>query len=155
MIWLLTPRVPQPLPRQQVGFLSQNRLNMEMDLQGLFGFYVTLSGQLYSLAETPQLPGPSPRIWTRITRALLVRYDRRHLFISPCFAAFFLPIELTDGRGGGGGREERKSQTVRWRESLILYNPLTTRWCNLTRTHIPMLNEITRTANLSQNFSQL
>jgi hypothetical protein len=29
-----------------------------------------------------QLP-PSPRIWTRITRALLVSIDRRHLFLTP------------------------------------------------------------------------
>jgi hypothetical protein len=29
------------------------------------------------LAETP------PRIWTRITRALLVNKDRRHLFVTP------------------------------------------------------------------------
>ncbi len=26
---------------------------------------------------------PSPRIWTRITRALLVSKDRRHLFVTP------------------------------------------------------------------------
>jgi hypothetical protein len=51
---------------------------MEVDLQSLFG----LHAQLYSLAETPQLP-PSPRIWTRITKALLVSKDRRHLFVTP------------------------------------------------------------------------
>jgi hypothetical protein len=38
---------------------------MEVDLQSLFGLHVTWCTQLYSLAETPQLP-PSPRIWTRI-----------------------------------------------------------------------------------------
>ncbi len=38
--------------------------------------------QLYSLAETPATP-PSPRIWTRIMRALLVSKDRRHLFVTP------------------------------------------------------------------------
>jgi hypothetical protein len=37
------------------------RLNMELDLQSLLGSCV----QLYSLAETPQLP-PSPRIWAHI-----------------------------------------------------------------------------------------
>ncbi len=46
--------------------------------------YVTWCAQVYSLAETPQLP-PSPRIWTRITRALLVCKDRRHLFVTPCW----------------------------------------------------------------------
>ncbi len=58
------------------------RLNMEVDLQSLFGLQVTWCVQLYSLAETPQLP-PSPRIWTRITRTLLVSKDRRHLFVTP------------------------------------------------------------------------
>ncbi len=57
---------------------------MEVDLQSLFGLHVTWCAHLYSSAETPQLP-PSPRIWTRITRALLVRKDRRHLFVTPCF----------------------------------------------------------------------
>ncbi len=44
---------------------------MESDLQSLFGLHVTWCAQLFSLAEAPQLP-PSPRIWTRIARALLV-----------------------------------------------------------------------------------
>ncbi len=35
------------------------RLNMEVDLQSLLGSCV----QLYSLAETPQLPLPPPRSW--------------------------------------------------------------------------------------------
>jgi hypothetical protein len=51
-----------------------HRLNMEVYL-GSMSRYV----QVHSLAETPQLT-PSPRIWTRITRALLVSKDRRHLF---------------------------------------------------------------------------
>jgi hypothetical protein len=32
---------------------------MEVDLQSLFGLHVTWCAQLYSLAETPQLPPPS------------------------------------------------------------------------------------------------
>jgi hypothetical protein len=36
-------------------------LNMELDLKSLFGLQPPCA-QLYSLAETPQLP-PSPRIW--------------------------------------------------------------------------------------------
>jgi hypothetical protein len=55
---------------------------MEVDLQSLFGLHVTWCAQLYSLAETPQHP-PSPRIWTCITRALLVRKDRWQLFVTP------------------------------------------------------------------------
>ncbi len=53
----------------------KRRLNMEVDLQSVFGLHVTWCAQLYSLAETPQ---PSPRIWPRITRALLVSKDTRH-----------------------------------------------------------------------------
>ncbi len=56
---------------------------LTVDLQRLFWLHVTWCAQLYSLAETSQLP-PSPRIWTRITRALLVIQDRRHLFVTPC-----------------------------------------------------------------------
>ncbi len=59
-----------------------HKLNMELDLQSLIGLHITWRAQLYSLAETPQL-APSPRIWTRITRALLVSKDRRHLFGTP------------------------------------------------------------------------
>ncbi len=61
---------------------SPHRLNMEVDLQSLFGLHGSWCAQLYSFAETPQLP-PSPCIWTRITRALLVRKDRRHIFVTP------------------------------------------------------------------------
>ncbi len=43
----------------------RHRLNMEVDLQSLLGLHVTWCAQLYSLADTPQLP-PSPRIWTNL-----------------------------------------------------------------------------------------
>ncbi len=59
------------------------RLNMDnIDLHSLFGLHVTWFAQLYSLSETPQRP-PSPRIWTPITRALLVSKDSRHLCVTP------------------------------------------------------------------------
>ncbi len=69
-----------PPPTIQVN----HRLNMEVDLQSFFG---SMSRDVHSCthwlgAETPQLP-PSPRVWTRITRALLVSKDRRHLFVTP------------------------------------------------------------------------
>ncbi len=64
-----------------------HRLNMEVDLQSLFGLHATWCAQLYSLAEISQLP-PSPRIWTRITRASLVRKYRRHLFVTPWYGHF-------------------------------------------------------------------
>ena len=56
---------------------------MEVDLQSLFGLHVTWCAQLYSLAETPQLP-PSPHL-DSYTRALLVSQDRRHLFVTPWY----------------------------------------------------------------------
>ncbi len=40
------------------GNPSDHRLNMEVDLQSLFGFHATWCAQLYSLAETRQLPPP-------------------------------------------------------------------------------------------------
>ncbi len=63
------------------------RLNMELDLQSLFGLqpHVTWCEQLYSLAapETPQPPFLPPH-WDSYTRALLVSQDIRHLLVTPC-----------------------------------------------------------------------
>ncbi len=63
-----------------------HRLNMEVDLQSLFGLYVTCCAQWYLLAETPQPfppqpfpPSPSPRIGThirgRFSSALCYRFS--------------------------------------------------------------------------------
>jgi hypothetical protein len=55
-------------------------LNMELDLQSLFGLLCTV---VYSLAETPQLfPSPPPHLGS-YTRALVVSQDRRHIFVTP------------------------------------------------------------------------
>ncbi len=90
---LCIPRKETARPRSQflhscipVRFIffhdwTTHRLNMKVDLQSLLGLHVTWCAKLYSLAETPQLP-PSPRIWTRISRALLVSKGRRHLFVT-------------------------------------------------------------------------
>ncbi len=45
--------------------------------------------QLYSLAETPQLP-PAPRIWTHIRERYwsMVSQDRRYLLVTPCLDVF-------------------------------------------------------------------
>jgi hypothetical protein len=51
--------------------------------------------QLYTLAETLQLPPPSPRIWAHIRGAILVSQDRRHLFVIPCY----LPLKLICEKG--------------------------------------------------------
>ncbi len=76
-----------------------HRLNMEVDLQSLFGLHVSwcAHSQMFSLAETPQLT-PSPRIWTRITRALLVSKDRRHLFVTPESVATLPPFSPIEGQ---------------------------------------------------------
>jgi hypothetical protein len=65
------------------GMSLRHTWNMEGDLHSLFGLHVTWCAQLYSLAETPQLP-PLPPHRDSYTRALLVSKDRRHLFVSPC-----------------------------------------------------------------------
>ncbi len=61
---------------------------MEVDLQSLFGLHVTWCTQLYSLAETPQLP---PYLDSD-TRALLISKHRRHLFVTPWFYALCQPV---------------------------------------------------------------
>ncbi len=74
--------VPDPAVQVRVGLVSvehvvlahphhqvarrdvlNRRLNMELDLQK---FIWAPCAQLYSSAETPQLPPPSPRIWAHI-----------------------------------------------------------------------------------------
>ncbi len=57
----------------------------------------SMSRDVYScLAETLQLP-PSPRIWARITRALLVSKDRRHLFLTLWFNRFSVIVVVVGG----------------------------------------------------------
>jgi hypothetical protein len=52
---------------------------MELDLHKvLLGSCV----QLYSLAETPQLP-PTPRIWAHLRGLYWSAKERRHLFVTP------------------------------------------------------------------------
>jgi hypothetical protein len=46
----------------ELGVGWSHRLNMELDLQSLFG----LHAQLYSFAETPQQSPPHLRIWAHI-----------------------------------------------------------------------------------------
>ena len=63
--------------------VADHRLNMELDLQSLFGLHVTWCAQLYSLAET-RLPPIHTAFGLVYTRALLVSQDRRHLlFVTP------------------------------------------------------------------------
>ncbi len=102
--WQLVPPPPPPIvpsqayisyterrktKRERVGWLpfcssvgwgkeyGNHRLDMELDLQSLFGLLRT-----DSLAEATQLPPPAFR-FDSYTRALLVSHDRRHLFVTP------------------------------------------------------------------------
>jgi hypothetical protein len=71
---------------------SPHRLNMELDLQSLFGLLCTA---VYSLAETPQVS--PPRHLGSYTRARLVSQDRRHLFVTPwfpCCTIYFVHCQL-------------------------------------------------------------
>jgi hypothetical protein len=57
-----------------------HRLNMEVDLKR------SMSRDVHRCTHwlrPRNSPPPSPRIWTRITKALLVSKDRRHLFVTP------------------------------------------------------------------------
>jgi hypothetical protein len=57
-------------------------LNMELDLQSLFGFHV------YSCTHWLRLRNsPLPLHLGSYTRALLVSKDRRHLFVTPLRSA--------------------------------------------------------------------
>ncbi len=68
--------------------------------------------QLYSLAETPQLPLLPPHLGS-YTMALLVSQDRRHLFVTPWCARTELKtflvqqvifdLGVTDAVDGGNG----------------------------------------------------
>jgi hypothetical protein len=66
---------------QAVRLQVNHRLNMELHLQSLFGLHVQCA-QLYSLAETPQLPPPLSDYLGSFMRTLLVSQDRRHLFVT-------------------------------------------------------------------------
>ncbi len=66
--------------------LDTHRLNMEVDLQSLFGLHVTWCAQLYSLAETRQLP---PHLDSYYEGA--IGQQRWHLFVTPCW--YLAPVE--------------------------------------------------------------
>ncbi len=61
--------------------IEDHRLNMDLDLQSLFGLLCT--AVLIGL-DPPRTPRPPPRILGSYTRALLVSQDRRHLFVTSC-----------------------------------------------------------------------
>jgi hypothetical protein len=57
------------------------RLNMELDLQSLFGLLV----HIVLITRDPAAPSPPPPPHMgSYTRALLASQDRRHLFVTPC-----------------------------------------------------------------------
>ncbi len=80
---------------------------MEVDLQSLlFGLYVTWCAQLYSLAETPQLPPPSPHL-DSYYEALLVSKDRRHLFVTPWYESRKTRVENGESKKNRWKENER------------------------------------------------
>jgi hypothetical protein len=65
----IVPPTPPPPPShspdlsvavvvREIRKIRNHRLNMELDLQSLFGLHVTWFAKLFSLAETPQPPLP-------------------------------------------------------------------------------------------------
>jgi hypothetical protein len=62
------------MQRRQIFEVTEHRLNMELDLQSLFGLHV--------LSCTHWLRPPS-HILAFIQRALLVSQDGRHVFVTP------------------------------------------------------------------------
>ncbi len=81
-------------------YTGNHRLNMELDLQSLFGLHVTSSA-----------------FWTRITRALLVSQDRRHLFVTPCYGnPYRESVSWVQDGGGGGVREAVSTPREKARE---------------------------------------
>jgi hypothetical protein len=82
------PRSPQPLTAASLAATAtptgnplSHRLNMELDLQGLFGLLCTAVLIGRHPATYPLLP---PHLGS-YARALLVSQERRHLFVSLCF----------------------------------------------------------------------
>jgi hypothetical protein len=64
-----------------------HRLNMELDLQSLFGLHV--HSCTHWLRVRP-LHSPSPHTFLDSYSRALVSKDRRHLFVTPCFYPWFL-----------------------------------------------------------------
>jgi hypothetical protein len=73
------PSWPQPVAAD--SFTANHRLiNMELNLQSLFGLHVHI---LYTGVLIDGDPAPPPPAFGLIyTRALLVSHDRRHLFVT-------------------------------------------------------------------------
>ncbi len=101
-----------PLPSRLVFLVSvKHRLNMEVDLQSLFGLHVMWCAQQCSLAETPQLP-PPPHL-DSYTRALFVSKVRRHLFVTPCCKVIHRRLNTRQQEGGRGKSGPKAYDTKR------------------------------------------
>jgi hypothetical protein len=55
----------------------------------------------------------------------LLPHPRSRQQLVTCQSFCVSPVELTDGRGGRG---RRRSQIIRWRESMVLYKSINTVW---------------------------
>ncbi len=67
-----------PVDRGRTVSRGGHRLNMELDLQSLFGFHVHSCTHLLTLRN----PTPLPPHLGSYTRALLVNQERRHLYVT-------------------------------------------------------------------------
>jgi hypothetical protein len=81
-------RYPQ---RATTGKTSEHWLNMELDLQSLFGLCVN------SCTHWLRPCNPPPPHLGSYTGALLVSHDRRHLFVTPLISIITLHEELSNG----------------------------------------------------------
>ncbi len=91
----------------------RHRLNMELDLQSIFGFHVTWCAQLYSLAVTRQ--PPIPQHLSSYTRALLISQDRRHLFVAPWIMCTKETRSICSHITSNVNDIETKTKTLRYR----------------------------------------
>ncbi len=97
-----------------ISNLSHHRLNMELDLQSLFGLHV------HSCAHWLGPRIPPPPAFGLIYEALLVSQDRRHFFVTPCSASY--SYFLLGGPMGGGEGEWFHCPVVLVEEDLWLWS---------------------------------
>ncbi len=78
----------------------RHRLNMELDLQRIFGLLCTavLIGW-----DPATFPPPPPRIWAHIRGVLLVSLDRRHLFVTLYYVGTSERAEVASSRMARAG----------------------------------------------------
>jgi hypothetical protein len=80
-VWRLTSPTATGITHISTGGEGPTRrLNMELDLQSLFGLHCTP----VLIGWDPSTPTPHPCSWAHIRERYCVIQDRRHLFVIPC-----------------------------------------------------------------------